>query len=135
MIPRADEILTIQREINNVRVQIDRLRTRSEQLADQTQLSTITLHLESGPLAPAVAPPADAAWDPSGVAGRAWSASLTILQGLGTVVITVAVFGWWLLPLLLVAWLVYRRYRRPAPARPAATPPTPPAPPAAAAGD
>ena len=131
---RTDEILSIQREINNVRVELDRLKTRSEQLADQTDLSTITLHLESGPVAAAVAPPAELAWDPGTTAGRAWNASLGILQGIGTVAITVAVFCWWLVPLLLVAWLVFRRYRRPGPARAVAAPPAPPTPPATAAG-
>ena len=132
---RTDEILTIQREINNVRVQIDRLTARGQQLEQQTDLSTITLHLESGPVAASSTPPAPTAWDPSTIAGRAWYASLAVLQTIGTVVITIAVFCWWLLPLLVIAWLVYRRYRRPAPARPVAAPPTPPAPPAAAAGD
>ena len=132
---RTDEILTIQREINNVRVQIDRLKTHNQQLEHQTDLSTITLHLESGPVAAASIPPAPTTWDPSTIAGRAWYASLGILQGIGTVVITVAVFGWWLFPLLLIAWIVYRRYRRPASVRTVAAPPAPPAPPAAAAGD
>lgn len=131
---RTDEILAIQREINNVRVELDRLKTRSEQLADQTDLSTITLHLESGPVAATVAPPADLAWDPGTTAGRAWNASLGILQGIGTVIITIAVFCWWLLPLLLVAWLLFRRYRRPSTIRTVASPPAPPTPPATAAG-
>jgi TolA-binding protein len=129
---RTDEILTIQREINNIRVEIDRRKTRAAQLAEQTDLSTITLHLESGPVAAAIAPPGDATWDPSTTAGRAWNASLGILQGIGTVAITIAVFSWWLLPLLLVSWLVYRRYWRVATVRTVATPPAPPAPPAAA---
>ena len=124
---RTDEILTIQREINNVRVQIDRLQTRGNQLANQTDLSRITLHLESGPPVAPSEPPTATAWDPGTIVGRAWYASLSILQGIGTVVITIAVFCWWLLPLLLVAWLLYRRYRRTAPARPIAAPPAPPA--------
>ncbi len=125
---RTDEILTIQREINNVRVQIDRLQTRGNQLADQSDLSTITLHLESGPpVAPPSESPATTAWDPGTIIGRAWYASLAILQGVGTVVITIAVFCWWMVPLLLVAWFLYRRYRRTAPTRPSPTPPTPPA--------
>ena len=132
---RTDEILAIQREINNVRAQIDKLKTRGAQLEQQTDLSTITLHLESGKLPVAAEPPTPTVWDPSSIAGRAWSASLAILQGVGTVVITVAVFCWWLLPLLPIAWIVYRRYRRPNPVRTVAAPPAPPVPPAAAAGD
>ncbi|MFN8512351.1 MAG: DUF4349 domain-containing protein [Chloroflexia bacterium] len=132
---RTDEILAIQREINNVRAQIDKLKTRGAQLEQQTDQSTITLHLESGKLPVASEPPTPTVWDPSSIAGRAWSASLAILQGVGTVVITVAVFCWWLLPLLPIAWIVYRRYRRPNPVRTVAAPPAPPVPPAAAAGD
>lgn len=122
---RTDEILTIQREINNVRAQVDRLRTQNERLAEQTDLSTITLHLEAGPAAAPASPPAETAWDPGTIAGRAWYASLGILQGIGTVAITIAVFCWWLLPIALVAWLLLRRYRRATPARPAAPPPAP----------
>jgi hypothetical protein len=126
---RTEDILAVQREITNVRGQIDRLQGRANFLERRAAMSTITLHLEpeGGPVGPRPA----ASWRLSEVVTNAWNSSLRVLQGLLTVVVSVAVFSWWLLPLLGLGWLALRRAgRRFRPGRP-----EPPAPPAPATGD
>lgn len=118
---RTEEILTIQREITNVRGQIDRLQGRANYLERRAAMSTIALHLEPEAIAARTTPDG---WRLADVVTRAWEASLRILQGLVTVVVSVVVFSWWVLPLLALGWLALRRYRRraappPAPAAPA----------------
>ncbi|MEJ7842429.1 MAG: hypothetical protein WKF95_11725 [Rubrobacter sp.] len=54
------------------------------------------------------------AWTPSLVAGRAWEASLLVLQTTATATISAVVFCWWLLP-ALVAGLIWWRRNRPHP--------------------
>lgn len=123
---RTEEILTIQREITNVRSQIDRLQGRANYLERRSAMSTITLHLEPES-APALTP--NSGWRFSEVVARAWASSLRLLEGVATVVVSVAVFSWWILPLLFLGWQAWRLYRRrgAAPAAPAAPPPPAPA--------
>ena len=65
------------------------------------------------------------AWEPLGIAQRGWQASLNVLRATAEVVIVVAAFSWWLLPLAgLGAYLWLHRRRPAAPVAPA-TPATP----------
>ncbi len=107
---RTEDILNIQREITSVRSQIERLKGRANYLDRRAALSTIALHLET-PVA-AAAPSALPGWRFTTVVANAWASSLQLLQGIGTVVITLAVFCWWLVPLALLAFLGFRFLRR-----------------------
>jgi hypothetical protein len=107
---RTEDILNIQREITNVRGQIDRLQGRANYLDRRAALSTISLHLET-PVAAATSPEV-AGWRFTTVVANAWAASLQVLQGVGTIVTTVAVFCWWLVPLALLASVGFRLLRR-----------------------
>jgi hypothetical protein len=121
---RIEDILAIQREITGVRGQIDRLQGRANYLERRSAMSTITLHLAS---AAGATPRTPDGWRFADVVARAWAASLTVLQGLVTALVSVAVFSWWLLPVLALGWLALRRYRRRVarrPAAPASTAPT-----------
>jgi len=110
---RTEDILNIQREITSVRSQIERLQGRANYLDRRAALSTISLHLET-PVAVTVppTPPEIAGWRFTTVVANAWAASLQLLQGLGTIVISIAVFCWWLLPLGALALIGFRLLRR-----------------------
>ena len=126
---RMEDILSLQREITNIRGQIDRLQGRANYLDKRSAMSTINLHLQPEGVA---ARPSQPAWRFGEVLARAWARSLVVFQGLATVLINLAVFALWLLPLALVGWLAWRflRRERTAPMAPPAAPASPAAPPA-----
>ena len=107
---RAQDVgdaLSIDRELTNIRGQIEQVQGRIEYLENRTALSQVTLDIQP------VAPPKPAtAWSPARVAGEAWSASLAVLRAAATAVISAVVFGWWLLPVLVVAFVWWRRRNR-----------------------
>ena len=126
---RMEDILSLQREITNIRGQIERLQGRANYLDKRSAMSTINLHLQ-----PEGAPvrTGQPAWRFGEVLARAWERSLLVFQGLATVLINLAAFAVWVLPLALVGWLAWRFYRRErtAPTVPPAAPASPAAPPA-----
>lgn len=110
---KIEDILTLDRELRQIQSEIERIQGRVNFLSKRTQMSTITVSLY--PDIPAVEPltkQTAESWDPAGIASHAWNSSLELLANVGTLVITVAVFLWWTLPLLLIIWLLSRRYRR-----------------------
>lgn len=113
---RTEDILAIQRELTNVRGQIDRLQGRLNYLERRSSFSTIVLHLE-----PVGAPSARPAWRFTEVLARAWRSSLIVLEGIATGAIFVGVFALWLVPLALLVWFVWRAVTRRT--RPIAGPP------------
>jgi hypothetical protein len=103
----VDETLTVQRELGQVRGEIEKTQGRMNYLSHHVALSTITVTLAPRAL---IATPEG--WQPAGTAERAWNASLTTLTRLADVVITVVVFFWWLIPPALgAAWLLRSRLR------------------------
>jgi hypothetical protein len=113
----VDDALEIERELANIRGQIEQVQGRIKYLEQRTDLSQITLNIQ--PVAEPVSP--RPAWSPVRVAAQAWSASLGVLQALATAGISAVVFGWWLAPVLVAGLLLWRRRNR----RP--VPPDPPA--------
>lgn len=112
------EILSVQRELTNVRGEIDRRQGRLNYLAKKTDMSSITVNIS--PVLPAGTKVSDTnGWDPLGVLQTAWAGSVKGLQGLFTVLITLGAWAIWLGPIFLVGYLVYRRATR---SRPAAGP-------------
>jgi Domain of unknown function (DUF4349) len=115
----VEEALSIQRELTNVRGEIEMVQGRIKYLDQHTAYSQITLDIQ-----PVTSPPPPRpAWDPGGVAARAWAASLSILQAIATALISAIVFGWWLVP-LLVGGLLWWWRRRNRGSRPPATEPS-----------
>jgi Domain of unknown function (DUF4349) len=111
----VEEALSIQRELTNVRGEIELVQGRIKYLDQHTAYSQITLDIQ-----PVTSPPPPKpAWDPGEVATHAWTASLGVLQAIATALISALVFGWWLAPVLLGGLLWWRRRNRPA--RPATT--------------
>lgn len=105
----VSDVLTVQRELTNVRGQIERIQGRKNYLQGHTDMATISLSLQL----PATTSETGNAWDPLASAQRGWHASLTVLRGVGTVLIEVIAFGWWLLPVVGLGVYAWRR-RRPA---------------------
>ena len=106
---RAESVegtLTVERELTDIRGQIEEAQGRIQYLERRTATSEIILHLE-----PVVTAPPQQTWSPSAVAARAWDASLGILQAAATAFISAVVFCWWLLPPLAVGLLLWRRGR------------------------
>lgn len=104
----VQDTLAIQRELTGVRGEIERVQGRIEYLEQRTDFSQITLGIQ-----PAVgATESRPAWDPAGVVDRAWDASLRVLQALATALISVVVFGWWLVPVLVVGLVLLWRWRK-----------------------
>jgi hypothetical protein len=109
----VDETLTVQRELGQVRGEIEKVQGRLNYLSRRTELSTITVNLAPGALIPT-----SEGWQPASTAERAWNASLVTLTRLADFVIAVVVYSWWLIPFLLLgAWMFrgWLRARRPRP--------------------
>lgn len=104
------DILQVQERLNQVRLQIDRTEARRALIQSQTEMSTLTVALlpegtgvvnGTGPRAAAI---------------EAWEASLETLENIATAAIVVAVYSWWIVPLIVTGFVVVRRRsgRRPA---------------------
>lgn len=122
---QIQDVLALQRELTNVRGQIERIQGRKTYLERRSDMATITLSLRLPP----VDAPRTGGWDPLGVAARGWQASLTVLRGAAEALIVIVAFSWWLVPFVAAgAYIWLHRRRTPAPATPSAAPPTGPAP-------
>ncbi len=104
-----NDILTLQRELTNVRGQIQRLQAQEQYLERQTSLSTITMHLE--PPAVAQSSPLGPFWDPLATLARGWHDSLTVLRVLVDALLYVASAFWWAI-ILAGAGIYFERKRR-----------------------
>lgn len=107
---RMEDILALQRELTNIRGQIERLQGRVNYLQRRVEMSTITVSLlPEGAPKPGDRP----AWNPLATAEKAWNASAIFLQAVADVALSAIVFLWWAIPLAVVAWLLLRsRLRR-----------------------
>ncbi|HEY0072008.1 MAG TPA: DUF4349 domain-containing protein [Chloroflexia bacterium] len=118
---QISDIMALDRELRGIQGEIERIQGRLNFLGKRAEMSTITISLYPEAVAVEPTPAPTAAWDPVKIANDAWEASLKLLANIGTLVITVAVYLWWLLPLALIAGLFLRRTRRTLPAAPTAT--------------
>jgi hypothetical protein len=112
---RIEDVLALQRELTNVRGQIERIMGRKRFLERRTDFATISLSLRLPPLEGA-RPIVGGAWDPAAVAARGWQASLAVLRGFAEIVIVVLAFSWWLVPIVGLGAYVWLQRRRPRPA-------------------
>jgi hypothetical protein len=108
---QIQDVLALQRELTNVRGQIERIQGRKTYLERRSDMATITLSLRLPPVE-TTRPLTGGAWDPIAIAQRGWQASLAVLRGAAEVVIVVAAFSWWLIPFVgLGAYVVLHRRR------------------------
>ncbi len=102
----VNDTLTVQRELTNVRGEIERRQGRLNFLQKKSDTSTISLSVS--PRGVEATKSVTSSWEVGRVLDDAWQGSLKGLQGLATVLITLAVYGWWVLPLLALAYFVAR---------------------------
>jgi Domain of unknown function (DUF4349) len=126
---QIQDVLALQRELTNVRGQIERIQGRKTYLERRSDMATITLALRL-PAPEATRTPTG--WDPIAIAARGWQASLTVLRGVAEALIVVVAFSWWLIPFALLGAYIWQHRRR-TPTAAATPPPTGPAPTAPAA--
>jgi uncharacterized protein DUF4349 len=104
----VNDALAIERELANIRGQIEQVQGRIQYLEERAATSQIALGIQ--PVARPKAPPP--AWNPGRVVEQPWNASLGVLQALATAVISAVVFGWWLSPMLVAGLVLWRRRHR-----------------------
>jgi hypothetical protein len=102
------EVLQVQDRINQTQAEIEQVQGRVNMLEHQTDLATITVHLDP----PAVAKQPKAGGGPLEAAKEAFRTSLVVLMGAATVGLAVAAFSWWLVPVGAVGWYVAQRQLR-----------------------
>ncbi len=108
---RIDDVLSLQRELTNVRGQIERLQGRQRYLERRSDMSTITLSLR--PTGASQARPTATSFDPLATAQRGWQASLNLLRSVAEVVLISLAFSWWLVPPVALFAYLWTRRRRP----------------------
>ena len=104
----VNDALTIERELTNIRDQIEQVQGRIQYLEQRTASSQIALSIQ--PVTHAASP--QPSWHPTRVVAQAWNASLGVLQALATVILSAVVFGWWLTPVLVAGFVWWRRRGR-----------------------
>ena len=104
----VNDALAIERELTNIRGQIEQVQGRIKYLEERTTLSQITLTIHPVPSPK----PSQPAWDPAHVVAQAWDASLLVLQTLATAFLSVVAFSWWLAPAVVAGLLWWRRRNR-----------------------
>lgn len=109
---KLDEVLALQRELTNVRGEIEKRQGRLNFIDKRAAFSTLTINVTYGPVVEAAKPTTEEIWQPQSAATNAWDASLKLLGAAGMVVIRVAVFFWWLLPGLIVG-LIWALAKKP----------------------
>ena len=120
---QIQDILSLQRELTNVRGQIERIQGRKTYLERRTDMATISVSLRLPP-APSTQP-IGGAWDPISVAARGWQASLAVLRTVAEAIIIVLAFSWWLVPFIALGVYVLLQRRRPGPTPAPVAPPAP----------
>lgn len=102
------DIIALQRELTSVRGEIEKRQGRMQFLSRRTDMSTITISLKPEGIAK---PQSGREWRPIEIARQAWEASQSVLLAIATVLITIVVFLWWVIPLVAVGWYVWRGRR------------------------
>lgn len=111
------DTLVVERELTNVRGQIEQVQGRLKFLEGRTAFSQISVSIMP---VPSPAKP-DSGWQPARVVAEAWDASLAVLQAAGTAIIAILVFGWVWIPALLLGFFFWKRRSQPSPQPPEAT--------------
>ncbi len=123
-----NEVLTIQDRLNSTRAEIEQVQGRIDLVQHQTDLATITVHLDPPVLTKVEEPKNGGTSNPLEAAADSFQASLDVLLGIATVGLAVAAFSWWIVPLAIAGVVIGRRQLRvmrdgqpaPPPASPAA---------------
>ncbi|WP_322487175.1 DUF4349 domain-containing protein [Chloroflexus sp.] len=101
-----DETLRLNQEISAVQGQIEQVKGRMRYLEQNTNYSTITVELRPIPPVPTPEPPKDG-WDPGKVLREQVTLLLTFVQNILNFLIVLGVWlPVWIIPVLLLVWLI-----------------------------
>jgi len=122
------DILAIDQRLTDVEGQIEQIEAHLNQLNGQVSFYTIAINLQPSQ---AVLSPPPVPWSPAKIWQDALGVAIAFAQVLATVVIWLAVFSMYIIPLVLIVWFVLRWRRlhtgRPIPATATNTSPPKPA--------
>ena len=106
---KLSEILTVEKELSRVREETERIEGRLRFLRNQTDLSTITVTIQEIKNFQPEGPP-----NVKTQVSRTFEGSIDAMRqlGVGLLLFIVALLPW-LLPILLIVWIVVRRTRKP----------------------
>jgi len=103
---KVSEVLEVQRELSSVRGQIEMIKGQMQYLESSVAMSSISIELAlSEDLLPV---PASETWRPAYVLKTAWKSLLNAFKGISYTIIKLAVYALIWVPLLLIAWWIYR---------------------------
>ena len=97
------DILAVQRELTNVRGQIEKAQGRMNFLKQRSDMATINISMRTPP---AVEKKPPTSWDPGETARTTWEQSMGFWRAVIDLAIVVSVFFWWLVPIGAIAGLV-----------------------------
>ena len=127
-----EDILKIQARVGEIETQINRLEGRRTFLSRRSELATITIQLTLAPtptatitMTPTTTPTStptttptvtpESVWDPGASAQTSWDASFRllklvqrILQFTVDAVVRVVVFFWWMIPIVVIGFVIWR---------------------------
>jgi len=104
----VNDAANIEQQLAQVEGQIDSIEAHLNALTGQTTFYTVTINLEPvGSVAPT---PQPNTWSAIPVWQGAWSAVVSVWQLLATLLIWLTAFGVYIVPALLIIWLVRKRW-------------------------
>jgi len=104
---KIEDVIAVQRELTNVRGQIERIEGRRRFLERRSDFTTITLTLREAAVGTRTG------WDPSETAREAFRALLLTFQGLGRVAIWLGIwFPIYAIPIAIGWWIIRQTRRR-----------------------
>ena len=108
-----NDTLTIEQKLTDVEGQIESTEEHLSQLTNQVTFYTVSISLLPTATAPPPPTPTPTGWNAGQIFRDAFSASLAVAQGLANFLIWLLAFSFYLIPLALILWFVWRVRNRP----------------------
>ncbi len=108
-----NDTLTIEQKLTDVEGQIESTEEHLNQLTNQVTFYTVSISLLPTATAPPPPTPRTSGWNAGQIFRDAFSASLAVAQGLANFLIWLLAFSFYLIPLALILWFVWRVRNRP----------------------
>jgi hypothetical protein len=105
-----NSILSVDQRLTDVESQIEQIEGQQNQLSGQTTFYNVSISLM--PANSVIAGPHPTPWNPGTVLGGAWNAALAVGEALANIVIWLAVFGIYIIPVVVIVLLARHWQRR-----------------------
>ncbi|MGI6484155.1 MAG: DUF4349 domain-containing protein [Candidatus Dojkabacteria bacterium] len=105
----VNDTMAVYRELNNIRYEIERIESQLKHYANQTEYSTVTISVFQSHVGAVIE---DDKWRPLGTLKNALRAFVTVLKGLGSVLIWLVVFGTPVVIIVLVIRYIVRKRKK-----------------------